>query len=217
VNSERSQLDEVELYEQVAEELEREYQVKGLWVKALSETENDSEKAKALYIKLRVAMLKEEQASAEQLERDSRTTLNANQFSPPRIKYDWPATVFFYFANGEKIRLERDELLQTFKGQGIQIYEGGMWHNTWPFVQLLFRVKLADEVYMLKEVLAGKIRKMPQYENAQQFVAANKEMVEINGEIVEDWDIFVEAICLCSSKGEVTNLFKSAYKEIDRV
>jgi hypothetical protein len=47
--SEQSErLEEIKLYEQVAEELEREYQVKGLWVKALSETENDSEKAKAL-------------------------------------------------------------------------------------------------------------------------------------------------------------------------
>ena len=48
MNSESSQLNEIKLYEQVAEELEREYQVKGLWVKALLETENDSEKAKAL-------------------------------------------------------------------------------------------------------------------------------------------------------------------------
>ena len=59
MNRESSELDEVKLYEQVAEELEREYQVKGLWVKALSETENDFEKPKALYIKLRVKMLKE--------------------------------------------------------------------------------------------------------------------------------------------------------------
>ena len=220
MNSEISQQDEVGFYEQVAEELEREYFVKGLWVKALSDTENHSEKAKALYIKLRVEMLKEEQASSEQLERASWAILNANQFSPPRIKYDTTDTVFFYFANGEKIRLEKDELLATFQGQGIQIYEGGMSRATWPFAQLLFRVKLADEVYKLKERLAKKIEKMPNYVHAQEVVSAAKEFADAKGiklTHLGDWDIFVEAICLCESKSEVTHLFKNAYNEIDQM
>ena len=54
-------LSEVQLYEMVAEEIANNQQSKGLWAKAFSEVGGDHEKAKALYIKLRVQMLQDEQ------------------------------------------------------------------------------------------------------------------------------------------------------------
>lgn len=58
-------LSEIQLYELVAEELEQGEQSKGLWAKALAEGEGNIEKAKGLYIKLRVEMIKDEWASNE--------------------------------------------------------------------------------------------------------------------------------------------------------
>ena len=55
-------LSEIQLYELVAEELEQGEQFKGLWAKALAEGEGNIEKAKGLYIKLRVEMIKDEWA-----------------------------------------------------------------------------------------------------------------------------------------------------------
>jgi hypothetical protein len=60
-------LTEVQLYELVAEELENNQQSKGLWAKAISDSEGNHEKAKALYIKLRVQMIKDEWAHADKV------------------------------------------------------------------------------------------------------------------------------------------------------
>ena len=71
-------LSEVQLYEMVAEEIANNQQSKGLWAKAIAETEGEIEKAKALYIKLRVQMIMDEWAyadkvQAEEAERRRRT------------------------------------------------------------------------------------------------------------------------------------------------
>ena len=71
-------LSEIELYELVAEEIANNQQSKGLWAKAIADTEGELEKAKALYIKLRVQMIKDEWAyadkvQAEEAERRRRT------------------------------------------------------------------------------------------------------------------------------------------------
>ena len=60
-------LSEIQLYELVAEELEQGEPSKGLWAKALAEGEGNIEKAKGLYIKLRVEMIKDEWAYAEKV------------------------------------------------------------------------------------------------------------------------------------------------------
>jgi hypothetical protein len=56
----RDRLTEVQLYELVAKEIENNQQSKGLWAKAFADTKGDFEKAEALYIKLRVQMIKDE-------------------------------------------------------------------------------------------------------------------------------------------------------------
>jgi len=71
-------LSEVQLYEMVAEEIANNQQSKGLWAKAIADTEGELEKAKALYIKLRVQMIMDEWAyadkvQAEEAERRRRT------------------------------------------------------------------------------------------------------------------------------------------------
>jgi hypothetical protein len=60
-------LSEIQLYELVAEEIANNQQSRGLWVKAISDTEGNHEKAKALYIKLRVEMIKDEWAYADKV------------------------------------------------------------------------------------------------------------------------------------------------------
>jgi len=60
-------LSEIELYELVAEEIERNQQSKGLWVKALSDAEGDLDKGQALYVKLRVQMIKDEWAHLDKV------------------------------------------------------------------------------------------------------------------------------------------------------
>ncbi len=71
-------LSEIELYELVAEEIVNNQQSKGLWAKAIADAEGELEKAKALYIKLRVQMIMDEWAyadkvQAEEAERRRRT------------------------------------------------------------------------------------------------------------------------------------------------
>jgi hypothetical protein len=60
-------LSEIQLYELVAEELDQSKQSKGLWAKALADGEGNIEKAKGLYIKLRVEMIRDEWAYAEKV------------------------------------------------------------------------------------------------------------------------------------------------------
>ena len=60
-------LSEIQLYELVAEEIANNQQSRGLWVKAISEGEGNHEQAKALYIKLRVEMIKDEWAYADKV------------------------------------------------------------------------------------------------------------------------------------------------------
>ena len=49
-----SRLTEEKIYEQVAEEIQNGIRRNGLWAKAIAEAELNDEKAKAIYIKLRV-------------------------------------------------------------------------------------------------------------------------------------------------------------------
>ena len=60
-------LSEIELYELVAEEIENNQQSKGLWVKALSDSGGDLDKGQALYVKLRVQMIKDEWAHLDKV------------------------------------------------------------------------------------------------------------------------------------------------------
>ena len=60
VRTPEDRLSEIELYELVAEEIENNQQSKGLWLKALSDSDGDLDKGKALYVKLRVQMIKDE-------------------------------------------------------------------------------------------------------------------------------------------------------------
>jgi hypothetical protein len=53
-------LSEIELYDAVAEEMVNGEQVRGLWFKAVADAEGDEEKAKPLYVKYRVQMIKDE-------------------------------------------------------------------------------------------------------------------------------------------------------------
>ena len=61
-------LREIQLYEQVALEISNNQQVAGVWAQALSESSGDEGAAKALYIKLRVQMIKDELAYSQEVE-----------------------------------------------------------------------------------------------------------------------------------------------------
>lgn len=84
-------LSEIQLYELVAEELEQGEQSKGLWAKALAEGEGNIEKAKGLYIKLRVEMIKDEWASNER--RRKRFDLKSSTNKINRSQQPSPALV----------------------------------------------------------------------------------------------------------------------------
>jgi hypothetical protein len=53
-------LSEIQLYDLVAEELQNGEQVRGLWFKAIADADGDEEKAKPLYLKYRVQMIRDE-------------------------------------------------------------------------------------------------------------------------------------------------------------
>ena len=84
-------MSEIQLYELVAEELEQGEQSKGLWAKALAEGEGNIEKAKGLYIKLRVEMIKDEWASNER--RRKRFDLKSSTNKINRSQQPSPALV----------------------------------------------------------------------------------------------------------------------------
>lgn len=90
-------LNEDQLWEAVAEEIDSDVMRKGLWLKALSETDNDRDRAKAVYAKLRVEQLSREiefehqvavadeaegQLSGAELKREIRTALEKATKSP---------------------------------------------------------------------------------------------------------------------------------------
>tara|TARA_Y100000588_G_scaffold201854_2_gene215508 strand:+ start:7514 stop:7969 length:456 start_codon:yes stop_codon:yes gene_type:complete len=62
-------LREIQLYEQVALEIVNNQQVAGVWAQALSQSSGDESAAKALYIKLRVQMIKDELAYAQKIQK----------------------------------------------------------------------------------------------------------------------------------------------------
>ena len=89
-------LSEIQLYELVAEELEQGEQSKGLWAKALAEGEGNIEKAKGLYIKLRVEMIKDEWAYAEkvavELQKQDEDRRQAEALAAREQKRGWPSS-----------------------------------------------------------------------------------------------------------------------------
>lgn len=54
------EVNEDALYEQVAEEIESDHLVRGVWIRAFAEADGDENRAKAIYIKTRVAQLLEQ-------------------------------------------------------------------------------------------------------------------------------------------------------------
>ncbi|MDA3961915.1 MAG: hypothetical protein PF961_14085 [Planctomycetota bacterium] len=69
--------DDVDIYEQVARELESGDLIKGLWLKCLSDSGGDKQLAEAVYVKARAFQLKEE-AEAE-AERDRKERESASE------------------------------------------------------------------------------------------------------------------------------------------
>jgi hypothetical protein len=55
-------LSEIALYDAVAEEIANGEQMRGLWFKAIADAEGDEEKAKPLYLKYRVQMIRDQAA-----------------------------------------------------------------------------------------------------------------------------------------------------------
>ena len=89
VRTPEDRLSEIELYELVAEEIENNQQSKGLWVKALSDSGGDLDKGQALYVKLRVQMIKDEWANldnvlTEKAEAKAEAELVQRQFEQQR-------------------------------------------------------------------------------------------------------------------------------------
>jgi len=63
---------EEQLYSSVTEEIERNEIHKPLWTRALANSDNDKQKAQALYIKYRVQKLKDEISDQQELQREQR-------------------------------------------------------------------------------------------------------------------------------------------------
>lgn len=74
------------LYLRVMRELEAGYKRDGLWVKALAETDGDTDKAHAKYIRLRVLSIKEEIATTQKTKHVSKVSLTANPSSEATLK-----------------------------------------------------------------------------------------------------------------------------------
>lgn len=62
-NNNESNLNEDEIYEKIMIEIEENKKVKSTWAKALVQGDGDRDKAEAIYIKLRIEMIKEEQVN----------------------------------------------------------------------------------------------------------------------------------------------------------
>ena len=60
LNSAKARLLEEKVYEQVVQELAQGFRRDGLWAKAMAEGNGSEEKAKSIYIKLRVQSIKDE-------------------------------------------------------------------------------------------------------------------------------------------------------------
>ncbi|WP_305810291.1 hypothetical protein [Photobacterium kishitanii] len=52
---------EEQLYKQISDEIQNGYKRDGLWLKAISDCDNNNDKAKSLYVKLRFQALVDEQ------------------------------------------------------------------------------------------------------------------------------------------------------------
>jgi hypothetical protein len=82
----KDRLNEIQLYELVANEIENNQQIKGLWAKALADCKGDEKEARGLYIKSRVQMIKDEISQDQQIKRET------NQASSRRSEaLDFPA------------------------------------------------------------------------------------------------------------------------------
>jgi hypothetical protein len=116
-------LSEIELYELVAEEIERNQQSKGLWVKALSDSEGDLDKGQALYVKLRVQMIKDEWAHldkvlAEKAKAKAEAKAEAKRKKQnKKAKFAFRATLFFVVLFGVcvyRVSFLNDDSYATF-------------------------------------------------------------------------------------------------------
>jgi len=218
VNRESSELDEVKLYEQVAEELEREYQVKGLWVKALSETENDFEKAKARYIKLRVKMLKEERrvdGDRHSIEDQTRIAFWKNRESKDyakQIKKDSGLSIdpnptrrafFFELENGVCIGVgpsSNSRFSIQFNGGFIISVGAGLFSAS--FGTTLFEVQSAAEKARISDALEPIVKDVPFPEGQE------KERVGWLSNVCR-------AVMICRTEDEIVLLFNQIKAEID--
>lgn len=68
-------MDDLHLYDRVADELRRDGPQAGLWAKAFAECEGEKSRAEALYLRLRVAQLAASELAAAEAERAQREQL----------------------------------------------------------------------------------------------------------------------------------------------
>jgi hypothetical protein len=152
-------LSEIELYELVAEEIENNQQSKGLWVKALSDSGGDLDKGQALYVKLRVQMIKDEwahldnvrieqekarQAEAELVQRPEvieqeiaaeRSRLRKKPIHRKKAKFAFRAMLFFVVLFGVSVG-------------GIAFFDGMVSKNIEPF-QVILVISIVGAPLML--------------------------------------------------------------------
>ncbi|CEO42223.1 hypothetical protein [Photobacterium kishitanii] len=72
---------EEQLYKQISDEIQNGYKRDGLWLKAISDCDNNNDKAKSLYVKLRFQALVDEQ------------TIECKQVQPKRKNESHMATI----------------------------------------------------------------------------------------------------------------------------
>ena len=81
-----SRLSEEMLYAKVAEEIQRGIRRDGLWAKAISEAELNEDKAKAIYIKLRVQSLVDEINISKEADDEQKITRTKSTAELPKDK-----------------------------------------------------------------------------------------------------------------------------------
>ena len=114
LGSARARLHEEKLYEKVIRELNQGFKRDGLWIQAMIKSDGSEEKAKLLYIKLRVQSIKDEiEIEAEEIEKATKEERQTAIRTPLKSEIDRAEKVRkareSYERDKEKFKREQEE------------------------------------------------------------------------------------------------------------
>ena len=120
LSSARARLREEKLYEKVIQELDKGFKREGLWIQALIKSDGSEEKAKLLYIKLRVQSIKDEiEIETEEIEKATKEEKQTAMRTPLKSEIDKAEKIRkakeSYERDKEKFQREQKERDQRLK------------------------------------------------------------------------------------------------------